>query len=93
MDKPKGGRGHRAPYQTTHLRVPEPIKADLQLIIDQWREDSNNGETPPLQSQINFIDYLDVIGILEESLTLKANAGGKIKERIRDAIAILKGEG
>lgn len=38
MSKPKGGRGHVAPYQTTHLRVPVPIKADLEKIIEDYRE-------------------------------------------------------
>lgn len=26
MSKPIGGRGHLAPYKSTHVRVPEPIK-------------------------------------------------------------------
>jgi hypothetical protein len=92
MDKPKGGRGHRAPYQTTHLRVPAPIKDRLQAIIDEWREAYLAGEPSAIPEKIDFIDYLDVIGILENALTLKANAGGKIKTEIREAIAILKGE-
>lgn len=92
MDKPKGGRGHKAPYQTTHLRVPEPIKDELQTRIDQWREDYLSGESSGNPSQVTMDDYMEAIGILEESLTLKANAGGKIKERIREAIALLKGE-
>jgi hypothetical protein len=40
----------------------------------------------------NFVDYCDAIAILEEALTLKANAGGAIKVKIREAIAILTGE-
>jgi hypothetical protein len=92
MDKPKGGRGHSAPYRTTHLRVPEPIKDRLQAIIDEWREDFLKGEPSAIPDKIDFIDYLDVIAILENALTLRANAGGKIKTEIREAIAILKGE-
>lgn len=43
MFKPKGGRGHVAPYQTTHLRVPLPIKDEVQKIIDNYRESVLNG--------------------------------------------------
>lgn len=46
--KPKGGRGKTAPYATTHLRVPEPIKESLQAIIDGWRE---SGELPMNEAQ------------------------------------------
>lgn len=43
MLKPKGGRGHIAPYQTTHLRVPLPIKDEVQKVIDSYRESVLNG--------------------------------------------------
>jgi hypothetical protein len=26
MNKPVGGRGKKAPYESTHIRIPEPIK-------------------------------------------------------------------
>lgn len=38
MVKPKGGRGHVAPYQTTHLRVPVEIKSRLEQIIDDYKD-------------------------------------------------------
>lgn len=34
----KGGRGKQAPYQSTHIRVPEPLKDVLQAICDRYRE-------------------------------------------------------
>lgn len=37
MDKPKGGRGKKAPYETTHLRVPVPIKDRVEELIDVYR--------------------------------------------------------
>jgi selenocysteine lyase/cysteine desulfurase len=56
MAKPKGGRGLTAPYQTTHLRVPVPIKEELEKIINQYRqsvlEDQiylNNNKTKTLE--------------------------------------------
>lgn len=30
MDKPVGGRGKSAPYKSTHVRIPEPIKGRVE---------------------------------------------------------------
>ena len=38
MDRPVGGRGIKAPYQTTHIRVPLPVKAEVEKLIDEYRE-------------------------------------------------------
>lgn len=32
MSKPVGGRGHSAPYKSTHVRVPEPIKDRVETL-------------------------------------------------------------
>lgn len=32
-----GGRHKTAPYKSTHLRVPEPIKAQLQKVVDIYK--------------------------------------------------------
>lgn len=32
-----GGRGKKAPYETTHIRVPLPLKAVTQAMIDNYR--------------------------------------------------------
>jgi len=47
--KPKGGRGHTAPYTTTHLRVPTAIKEQLQLAVDNYKELVLSGEVDPDQ--------------------------------------------
>lgn len=38
MSKPVGGRGIKAPYETTHVRVPVPIKGKVQALIDEFRD-------------------------------------------------------
>lgn len=38
MTKPVGGRGIKAPYESTHVRVPMPIKKEVQALIDEFRE-------------------------------------------------------
>jgi hypothetical protein len=87
--KPKGGRGQRAPYKTTHLRVPEPIKDDLQRLIDQWRDKYMQGENSQLIPEQSQVDLSRAIELLGEGLTLKPNAGGAIKGKIREAMAVL----
>lgn len=82
--KPKGGRGKTAPYKSTHLRVPEPIKDRIQAIIDDYRESLLNQEPIPQEK-----DLTQAIAVLREALTLPANTGGKIKVKIREALAIL----
>lgn len=167
--KPKGGRGKRADYVTVQVRCPEPIKAAVINLINQW----HLGETTPqtnqldelqaeiirltqlnenlntaiikplteaieeLKKQNNELDdenlklhektgdlgleiqilkselseckqnlntskqttqqlnlntsiISEARDILENALTLKANAGGKIKDAIREALELLK---
>lgn len=38
MSKPVGGRGIKAPYESTHIRVPVPIKDQIELIIEEYKE-------------------------------------------------------
>ena len=37
MTKPVGGRGYKAPYTTTHVRVPTDIKPEVERLIEQYR--------------------------------------------------------
>lgn len=33
----KGGRGQKAPYETTHLRVPVPLKPKFEKQIEEYK--------------------------------------------------------
>ena len=37
MSKPLGGRGKVAPYETSHVRVPLPVKDKVNKIIEDYR--------------------------------------------------------
>lgn len=37
MSKPLGGRGIKAPYESTHMRVPLPLKEQFEAIIEDYR--------------------------------------------------------
>lgn len=64
MNKPKGGRGVKAPYETTHLRIPLPIKADIEKLIDNYRSsvidgiEIENNDLIPLQDAIELCQKL-----------------------------------
>jgi hypothetical protein len=37
MDKPIGGRGKKAPYETTHVRIPVDLKPQIEELIENFR--------------------------------------------------------
>ena len=41
-NKQIGGRGKKAPYKTTHVRIPVDLKPQVELLIEEFR---NNGFT------------------------------------------------
>jgi hypothetical protein len=68
---------------TTNIRVPIALK-DKIMSIARAIDDS--------ESDVLIIDkedYFKAIKMLENSLTLKANAGGAIKEKIREVLTLL----
>ncbi len=122
MDKPKGGRGKTAPYETKQMRVPEPLEPQIQELVSRYRSwifklssrEIVGANNPPylldkpvddfkqqldteevkhpdkLVDRFDSIDKQEVVVILKEALKLKANAGGAIKERIRQALQLLE---
>lgn len=104
--KPVGGRGKTAPYISTHVRVPIPVKHIVELVIERYRErlerqkihpnvDDNSEEYLRSKSEQNnplttYENINKAIEILTQSLKLKSNAGGAIKEEIRRALNLLQ---
>ena len=44
---PKGGRGKKAPYETTHVRIPVALKPAVERAVGEFRELALNGEIDP----------------------------------------------
>lgn len=111
----KGGRGKKAPYQTVHYRIPEPIKPTVEILAEQYRQlivaqslteaeellewirltitNSQAVSKKPgtkFNTKFNENDLEQVVSILQDALKLKANAGGAIKQCIREAINLLE---
>lgn len=64
MAKPKGGRGHKAPYESTHVRVPEPIKAEVDRLVSGYRE----------SKQVKAVELEEVKALALEVLRQKKSA-------------------
>lgn len=85
----KGGRGNKAPYETTLVRVPLPIKPMVEKITAQWRkffeqgsDEVTNGAGEMLErveAAIFQVTALDAIG---QSPVPKAIAPSAVPEAI-----------
>ncbi len=74
MVKPLGGRGLKAPYETTHVRVPIPIKASVQALIDDFRERQIQSPIKPLTSLDETEEEEEEESELSDSETIKSQA-------------------
>ncbi len=54
VSKPKGGRGKRAPYETTVVRVPDPVLEQVEAICDAYR----NGEVLPEKKPVTDFESI-----------------------------------
>lgn len=74
MPKPVGGRGNTAPYETTHVRVPVPIKEQVQTLIDNYRS-SILGESKETTNPSNLAkSSAEALELCREVLKQKKNA-------------------
>lgn len=67
MNKPIGGRGRKAPYQSTHVRVPIPIKPEIDRMIARFHQGEEQLEENPLTSKENAIVIAQGILIQKKS--------------------------
>jgi hypothetical protein len=63
----KGGRGLKAPYDTTHVRVPVPIKDKVQQIIDDYKNGTNSEAS-------DTMEYEQVLELAKTILSQKKSA-------------------
>ena len=89
MVKPKGGRGVSAPYQTTHIRVPVPLKEEVYSLIEKWHisqtlDEPKEGSEDPKESTGYPLDDLDlVIAIAEQILKKRKSAKVSVELLLR----------
>jgi len=84
MPKPKGGRGHTAPYETTHVRVPVDIKPKVERMIQDYRELKLAGTTPESEkypqhpSAMTLVSFDEAINHAREILKGKKSASDSL---------------
>jgi hypothetical protein len=68
MNKPIGGRGKKAPYETTHVRIPVDLKSKVEELVEAYR----NNELAILEKNDNSqeknlsIDYHELVAKMIE---------------------------
>lgn len=95
MDKSKGGRGKKADYKTTHVRVPIPVKPVVEKIIDDYRltgivttlDNPVNGFNELLESKPKITD--EILSEIEK--IRKAKKIGK--DTIQQILDLIYGDG
>jgi len=62
MSKPIGGRGKKAPYETTHVRIPVDLKPQVELLVEEFRDNGcvvkDNAVENSLTSSDDFIQKM-----------------------------------
>lgn len=71
--------------KTQTIRVPVALSNQVM----EYARNLDSGDVQDMSQSMNEHIY-SAIKLLEEGLTLKANAGGAIKDRIRAALELLK---
>lgn len=85
LSKPKGGRGHVVPYQTTHVRIPVPLKGLVtQLTCQYW----DSGNIPSLDKPVNKLSRDEILEKLEPIRKTKKIG----KDTINQILDIVLGE-
>jgi hypothetical protein len=91
----KGGRGKKAPYETTHIRVPVPLKRSLEDLIEQWIDLVNAGAIDPTKavhdiyksltySEISAYEAIKIAGQIARQKTTMKKALIKLVNKLYD---------
>lgn len=70
-----GGRGRKAPYDSTHYRIPLPLKPAIENIASRYRDLVSDYDQPDNPDLINAaIDGTDNLAINKKAIILEALA-------------------
>jgi hypothetical protein len=73
MSKPIGGRGKKAPYETTHMRVPVTLKPQIESIIEIYRLSVIDGIESHSPDLLSLKDAIELSKKLLRSKTAKTD--------------------
>jgi hypothetical protein len=66
MDKPIGGRGRKAPYETTHVRIPVDLKSQVEELVNNYRNNGlvaveKNNDNANKNLSINYDELVEIM--------------------------------
>ena len=70
MTKPVGGRGHKAPYSTVVLRIPEPLLSHFEEQAEEYRRaaiNDNDSETDLYSTKRISLVQTDLIEAINQA--------------------------
>jgi hypothetical protein len=71
MNKPVGGRGQKAPYQTKSKRIPLALEQEIDAMIDAYRSLVIDGIEPPKRDNTLSLD--DAKQLAQSLVKVKGN--------------------
>jgi hypothetical protein len=89
MNKPLGGRGKKAPYETRLIRVPIPIVPKVEQIVDDYRNLVINGEQsefekyPNLAACVTPVSYSEALQRAKEIVRTKRSASESLAKLLQ----------
>lgn len=89
MNKPVGGRGRKAPYETALIRVPLPVYDQVEKIADDYRrsviegEDNNLDEKTKTHSETTSVNYSDALQRAKEIVKQRKSASESLAKLLQ----------
>lgn len=89
MNKPLGGRGKKAPYETVLIRVPVPVYSVVEKIADDYRRLVIEGEVNNLEEksdnrvETTQVKYDDALQSAKEILKKKRSAAESLSKLLQ----------
>jgi hypothetical protein len=99
LNKQIGGRGKKAPYETTHVRIPVDLKSQVELLVEDYRnnhykiaENNNQEFINDLSLDVDSFIRLMIEKFRENNLFIVNNSdkisGNKNEVTLEEAIKI-----
>lgn len=94
MVKPLGGRGKKAPYETIQMRVPLPIKSQVEQLIEQYRNQvleessSSSEQAEPVEKPVDRFSELEIF-VQEVLSDPKVTRSGKDRGAVKRGLETL----
>lgn len=87
---PCGGRGNRAPWETTHYRIPTPLKYLVTRICETWKTSIVNDDLNSFSLSLNGVQWATYPKNLEVTPTAQSSGDILKTELEEDSPAITK---